>query len=846
MKDKFTGYLSPGVSYLNNCLRYGQRNCTGLMIFGFENEDAKYLVQKRHYERNTDCETRDTNSRVRDVFNHVLLELPESMFVLDLIRTRLNIELTRIARVSNRITIDAFCSMMRDKQILMSSSQLTSFLDCFTRNGNFGIITNSEFNAAKLLELCKYAEQGHILQVPGYKVASKTKEDIRSSAHLLRNIKNVWSSIKNSSDFLPGFYTQDEFFFCIKNEGLLFSKADSQQIWTILLSSKKTDVNNNKLSFHFLNVFFATNNEESAISNISPENHENRVRKACGANERLYGSSLDFSWLQKGDAGYEDLTNKTNDKYSERLYGDGRESGLPWERSYQSKISNDSHAATSHMSVHNPMPWMNSNTDEVLKNSNLIQRLCLRLDALDDIGFQSLLKSFYNYSNSYNGKEESNVENCLVNRRTLCDALAEADIKISKGDASIFFIQLRDSVVQIKHGVIAVTVSNIFDFLAKVDATCINDMYTKNLLVVNKELAIERTKDVISPGTILQDDIEQETQEILTDAVELVHINETPAQELEVPHISPPTVSVSTNDLCERNEYVSDPEEITNINLLKEETSNDLPHTSAQRLELRARDKNRGKNQMSSIFPDPVSYSDDVHPVTNKKENESKIKTEISSQMIEEVIDALQEKRAALALLFRKLGSSSGLVPLQEFANSLSSIIGGKLGSLIIATTGLAWKISCSMLGASYLDDSTNLNIHYNDITAFLNKIANEKSSGDQGPKMIRSLKDKCTASQSLRGEKLRLLTLTPQLRQRLRQRFLQGRQRSLSQGTSGVQDHMSIFDLIDVFSVVDVHFTQPEAKFVCQMSTEDHNMLEISTRLSAAVLFISNNCFTA
>ena len=210
------------------------------------------------------------------------------------------------------------------------------------------------------------------------------------------------------------------------------------------------------------------------------------------------------------------------------------------------------------------------------------------------------------------------------------------------------------------------------------------------------------------------------------------------------------------------------------------------------------------------------------------------------------VFDILQNKRAGLALLFRRLVSEcgdkgstgnngSGLVPLLAFAASLSEFISSTntaLAKHLSEIPILTHKIACDIVNCAYTEDLTRIFIHFKDVTMFLDAIKGESSRGDQSSTMLRRLKDKCHVASCLQGEKLRLLMLTPQLRQRLKHRYLSGKSLGFQHGGGGSngsnKDYCSAQDLIDVFTCVEVHLTHSEAEFLCA-TTCDINVNDVN-----------------
>ena len=134
---------------------------------------------------------------------------------------------------------------------------------------------------------------------------------------------------------------------------------------------------------------------------------------------------------------------------------------------------------------------------------------------------------------------------------------------------------------------------------------------------------------------------------------------------------------------------------------------------------------------------------------------------------------------------------------------------------------------------------------NFTEVVKFLDRMQIDAETGLNGPQLLRSLKDKCYRSKDLQGDKMRMLSITPQLRQRLKQRYLSNRMRSKGvTGVAGIHDYVNAHDIMDLFATIDLHLSQSEARYICDQTAqaEHQGMLEPSTRLSAAVQFISNN----
>ena len=184
---------------------------------------------------------------------------------------------------------------------------------------------------------------------------------------------------------------------------------------------------------------------------------------------------------------------------------------------------------------------------------------------------------------------------------------------------------------------------------------------------------------------------------------------------------------------------------------------------------------------------------------------------------------------------------------LKDFCRALPDLVGGAVGAYLTTQPEVCWQVACDITSRPHTLDphGTNNPVHYNDVVKFLDRMQKDAETGLNGPQLMRSLKDKCYRSRDLQGDKMRMLSLTPQLRQRLKQRYISNRMRSRSaSGIAGVHDFVNAHDLMDLFATIDLHLSTSEARYICDQTAqaEHQGMLEPSTRLSAAVQFISNN----
>jgi len=257
------------------------------------------------------------------------------------------------------------------------------------------------------------------------------------------------------------------------------------------------------------------------------------------------------------------------------------------------------------------------------------------------------------------------------------------------------------------------------------------------------------------------------------------------------------------------------------------------------------------------IYPSPNSLLRQGHGHVPTHSNTSPAVADISAA----VVDVMQQKRAALALLFRRLtaatahahaspaasvnAAGAGLVTLRAFAETMAALVGGPLGDRLSANAQVAHKIACDIINAPYTCDANVVTLHFTDVICFLDAVAGEEQRGEVASSILRRLKDKCHVAASLQGDKLRLLMLTPQLRQRLKQRFLAGK--SLGYQGAGMRDQCSAQDLVDVFECIDLRLSPLEAKFLCTATGDDEfdgsrTAQEAGTTLGAVVRFLSEN----
>ena len=559
--------------------------------------------------------------------------------------------------------------------------------------------------------------------------------------------------------------------------------------------------------------------------------------------------------------------------YVDRMYGHGTAS-FPWEVSLSEEGNDMGNAIQPHSVTgsSSALPWMQHSHDENCAVNNSLQRIAQRLDALSAEGFSTFMHNLR--SPSVDTRQKSAERNPYLTRNDLTKALASVGVRLDPKQASLLFAGAASAVCE---GQTGVTADSWLLWLEKKSRVPLAEKLKAALLTS----AVSEVCTSVE-GQALQSEVQ------VGDNSHLQPKNQHPRDNAPVSSVCAEAESAGTV----QSSYLSAFEPVnTSLNLrggqeLRESQApvrsqvqvKGTKHAEARTFSLQAAVQNRERNASSHIF----GFADNISGVSLDAESEvSDLAVPYSSALLSgvadtersrvaiannacnppaaadvsaAVTDVLLQKRAALALLFRRLtaathiqhstdGSNAGLVPLVAFESSLASLIGGSLGQRLAAEPVLAHKVACDIVNAPYNCDAATRMLHFTDVISFLNAVGGEKERGDQASSILRRLKDKCHVAAPLKGERLRMLMLTPQLRQRLKQRFLAGK----SAGGIGVgsHDHCNAQDLVECFEGIEVYLSPIEARFLCDATGDNsasRTTLEAGTTLGAVIRYLSEN----
>ena len=186
------------------------------------------------------------DGRHKDLFNALVTEIPEYMYIFDLIRERLTVELSRIATVSKTIEMNEFVHMLRRSRTVIDENKLRLFMDAIKMcsvgapgvpepacGDSYDILDRAgRINAHNLLDFCSLCEQGIIFQLPGYAANKAQVMQTRISSHLLRAVKKVWPAAQKAliRQHVPT-VSMDGFGDALRASGVGLSADDKIRIW---------------------------------------------------------------------------------------------------------------------------------------------------------------------------------------------------------------------------------------------------------------------------------------------------------------------------------------------------------------------------------------------------------------------------------------------------------------------------------------------------------------------------------------------------------------------------------------------------------------------------------------
>ena len=867
----------------------------------------------------------EVNMQTREMLSQLEMLLPDSMHVFGLIHTRLFNELSRIARVSDRMSVDILLLMMKQSAIIMSHSQTNDLLralcspgiDVILLSGTDAPPETGKVVASRLLPLCAAcAGTKTHLGIKQRRLDMGTRAHV---SHLKRDLQRMWEGLVHvdANAATSTEITADDLFTAAARRGLNLSTNDRTLLFEDLLCSISASgapvVNTASIPYHALDTHMRADHsiemerdgnagmEESLLGGMisphAPDGSSVPGKDEVRAQRRHVHSSRGdrvgaLGYLQWHPQQYEHADPRpARGPHSGRLYGSGARGCLPWEANdeestqaqEQAQLADSDAAGSSEKNHH---PWMEAERDESREVNNVTTTVSLRLQHMTDETFGCLLATLEDLQ-SRSGTEG-------LTRGCIIVALAAVGVRLDRKHAAWMYSSCRDWVRRGvgASGIEPVTAAALFGWL---DALCATN-FSERAAAVAAAANMPPSPPPALPSVMVDDDDDAAPSPLPVPesapslAVALPPSPPRPVSRQQSPlqsaTRSPSKSSVRKRDqvyIVREREGVSvetprsplhfDEQRSSYVSVSEVESQQQADKGAGAALSEGTR--NRLRNKTSLIFgPTPPDTPDqeeqqyqgipdlDSHASFYDSVNGSPARTSIdasptpaASGIENAVIEELQQRRSTLALVFRRLtaaesdsnDSSSGLVRLQSFANALAGMVGGRCADLLRQDPRVADKIACDIQNVSYASNLSTTYIHITDVLGFLDAAAGEKQRGDQSSSILRRLKDKCHVSTCLNGEKLRMLMLTPQVRQRLKQRFLSGKSKGYASAGAGAKDYCGVHDLIDVFSAIEVYLSPIEARFLCEQSGDEggNGSLDVGTTLAAAIRFLCENALS-
>jgi hypothetical protein len=215
--------------------------------------------------------------------------------------------------------------------------------------------------------------------------------------------------------------------------------------------------------------------------------------------------------------------------------------------------------------------------------------------------------------------------------------------------------------------------------------------------------------------------------------------------------------------------------------------------------------------------------------------------TNLDAEHMTQALNILIDQRPLLAYVFRKLSYPG--CRLQEFSLSCRSLAAALIAPPLSLPLTLeqSWRLVCEMSRSDPVYDYETGSILYADVLAYLDRCREESVSNMVLRQQIRQ---KLIVCPSICGDKLKLMALTPLLRQRIKQQ----RQRS---GTSNrhncgngstYEDFLNIHEVQSLFGTIELNLTQPEVQYLCVTAgAAEFSYGEWGTTLVAAINWLCN-----
>lgn len=711
-----------------------------------------------------DAEARERALRLR-------LEVPELLFVFDLIRERALPQL-RAGGSGDFSNSSEFERLLGEARIRLHKTQYLKL--CGALEGS-GILSEvGLFHIDSLARICQ-ALQGHVTPDEG-----TAKGHVISLQRILSTISQHWMEIVRRCGALQSStsaqISEASFASCLQETGIALSKADVRAVWSTLLRGAQV---------------------------------------VCIAGDALPSiSSLQLhAWFDKQDASGQDprssLSAIMRDQPPQRLRKDHTQGG----RSTGGAIF-PAAPLSSHHSLdlaylnHNLLPWCET---ESCQSTNLKERLYCRIMELQPAAFSSFVQCLKTGSAAAGGD---------ILRSVLFQALLDIDVRVGKAEAESVWRQATDSsgFGGRKSGL---SVQKLFAWLSK-DAEGRFHIEEKEL-----GLAIEVAQ---------------------ASSCKLVAPLEAPAAVEEIGKLEGKAIAAFETSLKpEKMQSLASP----SLNRGSYDSTKSLlglvemqpplpPHRFKRSSGITSSDSVAAVMKNSSAV---CAFDARVARTTAASQSRTTASDDygnaVDVRQRGEVVAICCKQRPQMALLFRNAAVSSSTegVTCKQLCDDLERYLQSRRvwnPPLIRATV---WKLVCDMAGVAYDSDSESASTHFLQMTQYLDRAAPPPSKAASDARdhsqLDLSIKNKLFDCRDIKGQRLRLLSLSTILRQRLR--TMNGRDDA---------DDCSAADAAKLLESVNLNFSAEELRRVMEQANAGEGALaftmETSAQLHRIVLCLS------
>jgi len=763
----------------------------------------------------------------------VSLEIPDLLYVFDLIHSRIGTSLIK-THPSPFLSLAAIKLVLSQHQINLSNAKFDLLVDIL---GKCNIVRNGDsVDVQQLLKLCSTCSNHHssIDQSSSNGGGSSSRSSSSASrTRLLENVKHKWR--RGIYPFLQNSTAISEIIFgdALRACNIIISTADRNYLWQSLCSSFEVENNSSTttLSISQLNSFFTAaasveQQQSSCISALMRDVPAARIRKE--PSEHL-------------------ICIQPSPKVLE---------ALDWGKNCGQSGEVSTHAPPPiaiHIPSQNSLPWQSSEESTSTNISRHVQR---RIDSLSDEHFGAFVDLLDGECIGIEGD---------VTRSALATALKGVGIRFSKIDSDALWADAARSCKDKQGGMLSIT-----NFLSWISPMARERMLAHKAVKLQEQQQRKQIqqaeKEEVSFG--------RGSEVQMMDTKSVLNVNTTPPpppsslpsrSRFESTPPAPPSSSSSSSFLAPTPP--PPPPSSSSSSLIpsfvlpfaaggvvvpKEGEGKEKmkrPHVSSSITDFWALDgptryAPQPPRMRRSVAPIPsdksmvelLSYDEGIEGV---EEGGSKrgapVEASVTHEEREDAIQLLNRHRAQLALIFRRLleasPSNKNCVLCKAFAEELSSKFDGPFSS-----PTFCWIVACDMANVAVTTDLHSAYISYDQVLKYLDQ---ESPAVAQKSALNRSLKKKLVDSTCVQGDRLRLLSQMPILRQRLKGHFNRHGRSSVEESVASC----SIRDITNILLTIDLSLTENEARMVFnELSKEEEaHVQEASGKLGAFVLYLAN-----